>query len=103
MRQTLARLKQDLQARMHDTPATAGAWLKRVLLGYYGYFAVPGNLSVLSVFRLRLQRRWLHVLRRRSQRGFSWRSFDKLSHRWLPTPHTLHPYPEQRFHALYPR
>ena len=103
MRQTLARLKQDLQARMHDTPATAGAWLKRVLLGYYGYFAVPGNTSVLGVFRYRLQRHWLHVLRRRSQRGFSWRSFDNLSDRWLPHPKTLHPYPEQRFNALYPR
>ncbi len=103
MRQTLARLKKDLQARMHDTPRTAGAWLKRVLLGYYGYFAVPGNMSVLSVFRYRLQRHWLHVLRRRSQRGFSWRSFDKLSARWLPTPKPLHPYPEQRFNALYPR
>lgn len=103
MRQTLARLKQDLQARMHDTPATAGAWLKRVLLGYYGYFAVPGNTPVLGVFRLRLQRYWLHVLRRRSQRGFSWRSFDKLSVRWLPHPKVLHPYPEQRFNAPYPR
>jgi len=103
MQQTLARLKQDLQARMHDTPVSAGAWLKRVLLGYYGYFAVPGNTPVLSVFRYRLQRHWLHVLRRRSQRGFSWRSFDKLSARWLPTPKTLHPYPEQRFNALYPR
>jgi RNA-directed DNA polymerase len=103
MRQTLARLKQDLQARMHDTPATAGAWLKRVLLGYYGYFAVPGNTAVLGVFRYRLQRHWLHVLRRRSQQGFSWRSFDKLSDRWLPHPKILHPFPEQRFDALHPR
>lgn len=103
MRATLARLKQDLTARMHDTPATAGAWLKRVLLGYYGYFAVPGNTAVLSVLRYRLQRVWLHVLRRRSQRGFSWRSFAKLSDQWLPKPKVLHPYPEQRFNALHPR
>jgi RNA-directed DNA polymerase len=103
MRQTLARLKQDLHARMHETPADTGAWLKSVLLGYYGYFAVPGNLPVLGVFRYRLQRQWLHVLRRRSQRGFSWRSFARLSDRWLPHPRTLHPYPSQRFYALYPR
>lgn len=103
MRATLARLKQDLQARMHEIPAMTGAWLKSVLLGYYGYFAVPGNTVVLSVFRYRLQRCWLHVLRRRSQRGFSWCSFAKLSDRWLPKPKVLHPYPEQRFNALHPR
>jgi group II intron reverse transcriptase/maturase len=103
MRQTLARLKQDLQARMHDTPASAGAWLQRVLLGYYGYYAVPGNTSVLGVFRLRLQRYWLHVLRRRSQQDFSWHSFSTLCAQWLPHPRVLHPYPEQRFTALYPR
>jgi RNA-directed DNA polymerase len=103
MRQTLARLKQDLQVRMHELPADTGAWLKSVLLGYYGYFAVPGNTAVLGVLRYRLQRYWLHVLRRRSERGFSWRSFAKLSARWLPHPKILHPYPSQRFAALYPR
>jgi RNA-directed DNA polymerase len=104
MRQTLQRIGQQLQARMHDSPAQAGAWLKSVLLGYCRYFAVPGNTSVLSVFRYRLQLRWRHVLRRRSQRArFDWRCFGRLSARWLPVPRILHPYPEQRFNALYPR
>jgi hypothetical protein len=43
MRQTLPRIEQTLKAGMHDTPAKMGAWLKRVLLGYYQYFAVPGS------------------------------------------------------------
>ena len=104
MRQTLLRIEQTLQARMHDRPAKLGAWLKRVLLGYYQYFAVPGNTPVLSAFRYRLQLRWRHVLQRRSQRGrFSWRCFGRLCDRWLPTPKILHPYPEQRFNALYLR
>jgi RNA-directed DNA polymerase len=104
MRQALKRIGQQLQARMHDSPAQAGAWLQRVLRGYYGYFAVPFNNSTLSVFRYRLQLRWRHVLRRRSQRArFDWRCFGRLCDRWLPIPKILHPYPEQRFNALYPR
>jgi RNA-directed DNA polymerase len=104
MRLTLQRVEQHLRARMHDKPAQTGAWLKTVLLGYYRYFAVPGNTNVLSVLRLRLQLRWRHILRRRSQRArFPWRWFGRLSDRWLPKPRILHPYPEQRFDALYPR
>jgi RNA-directed DNA polymerase len=103
MRQALERIGLQLQARMHDSPAQVGAWLQRALRGYYGYFAVPLNTSVLSVFRYRLQLRWRHILRRRSQRSrFDWRCFGRLSARWLPIPKTLHPFPEQRFNALYP-
>ena len=104
MRQTLQRIEQELRCRMHDKPAQTGEWLKTVLLGYYRYFAVPGNTNVLSVFRFRMQARWRHLLRRRSQRArFSWAWFGRLSDQWLPKPRVLHPYPEQRFDALYPR
>jgi RNA-directed DNA polymerase len=104
MRQTLQRIAQLLEARMHDAPAQTGVWLKRVLMGYYQYFAVPGNTSTLGVFRYRLQLRWRHTLRRRSQqRRFNWGCFGRLCTRWLPHPHILHPYPEERFNALYPR
>jgi RNA-directed DNA polymerase len=104
MRQTLLRIEQTLKAGMHDKPAKMGAWLQRVLRGYYQYFAVPGNTQVLSTFRYRLQLRWRHVLQRRSQRGrFNWRCFGRLSDRWLPIPRILHPFPEQRFHALHLR
>ena len=33
---------------MHEPVADVGAWLKRVVDGYYRYHAVPGNLAVLS-------------------------------------------------------
>lgn len=103
MRQTLLRIKEDLQKRMHERPADTGAWLKTVLLGYYRYFAVPGNTEVLGLFRYRLQLRWRQSLQRRSQCGrFNWRRFGRLSDRWLPHPQVLHLYPEQRFNALYP-
>jgi group II intron reverse transcriptase/maturase len=103
MQRTLLRIKQDLYDRMHEPPAETGNWLKSVLLGYYRYFAVPGNTSVLGVFRYRVQLRWRQILRRRSQNGqFPWHRFGRLSDRWLPHPSILHPFPEQRFNALYP-
>src|SRR5437870_4040182 len=39
MRQTLQRIKHDLRVRMHDSPHAVGAWLKRLLTGYYQYYA----------------------------------------------------------------
>ena len=41
---------------MHEPVALVGAWLKRVVEGYYRYHAVPGNLQVLGRFRDRLCR-----------------------------------------------
>lgn len=104
MRATLQRLKRELRSRMHDPPRQTAAWLRQVVMGYYRYFAVPGNTGVLGVFRHRLQRCWLRVLRRRSQRGwFTWERFSVICRHWLPHPRILHPYPEQRFNARYPR
>ena len=36
---------------MHEPAADVGAWLKRVVDGYYRYHAVPGNLAVLGRFQ----------------------------------------------------
>jgi group II intron reverse transcriptase/maturase len=104
LRQALARIKQTLRTRMHCRPVQVGAWLKRVLVGYYGYHAVPGNTGVLGVFRYRVQRYWLQLLRKRGQRRpITWEHFGALSNRWLPHPHILHPFPEQRFAMRHPR
>ena len=75
-----------------------GKWLKRVVLGYYQYHAVPGNLQQLGRFRWRLYRVWRQVLRRRSQRSqVTWDVIGPVFDRWIPAPRILHPYPE---HAL---
>jgi len=85
---------------MHEPVALVGAWLKRVVEGYYRYHAVPGNLSVLSRFREQLCRYWRHVLRRRSQRRKpDWDRLRPIVDRWIPRPRTLHPYPDVRFDA----
>lgn len=103
LRQALQRIKLTLRERMHEPPKQVGSWLKQVLRGYYGYHAVPYNIPTLGTFRIRVERLWLNVLRRRSQRGLSWERFSKLSKHWLPRPRILHPFPEQRFATLHPR
>ena len=100
MRAKLRVIQQELRRMMHEPVAVVGAWLKRVVEGYYQYHAVPGNLSVLSRFRERLCRYWRHVLRRRSQRRKpDWDRLRPIFDRWIPRPRTLHPYPDVRFDA----
>jgi len=65
----LRAIKAELVRRKHDPSAHVGEWLRKVVLGYYQYHAVPDNLNQLSVFRHRLCRLWRAVLNRRSQRG----------------------------------
>jgi len=36
-------IKAELQHRKHDRTAEVGEWLRKVVLGYYRYHAVPGN------------------------------------------------------------
>ncbi len=85
---------------MHESKASVGAWLQKVVLGYYRYHAVPGNLPQLEVFRHRLRRLWRNALSRRSQRAdISWGRMTVLSERWIPHPRVLHPYPRERFDA----
>jgi hypothetical protein len=100
MRAKLRVIQQELRRMMHEPVALVGAWLKRVVEGYYQYHAVPGNLSALSRFRERLCRYWRHVLRRRSQRRKpDWDRLRPIFNRWIPRPRTLHPYPDKRFDA----
>jgi RNA-directed DNA polymerase len=83
--------------------ADVGAWLRKVVTGYYRYHAVPGNIDRLSVFGQRLRRLWWLILRRRSQRPASWNRVTRIFPRWIPAPRVLHPYPIARFLATHPR
>lgn len=94
----------ELRRRMHQPSAQTGAWLLRVVRGYFQYHAIPGNSRRLSVFVHRLVRLWRGVLFRRSQKARkSWQRFTPLFRQWIPEPRVLHPYPEQRFAATHPR
>ncbi len=101
----LKELKVQLQRRRHADLVETGSWLQSVYRGWCQYYAVPGNYARLRQFKDALQKMWLAVLRRRSQRGrhLTWAKFSQLSRRWLPTPKILHPYPNVRFASQHPR
>ena len=103
----LAKLKQVKDAlwrRMHQPLAEVGKWLKSVVQGYFNYHAVPGNIASLRSFRLEVCKRWLRVIRRRSQKSrITWEHMARFAEQWLPLPKILHPYPNLRFDAKYPR
>ena len=89
---------------MHEPVALVGEWLKRVVVGYYRYHAVPGNTDRLRVFGQRLRRLWRLALSRRSQKGMlPWDRLKPIFDRWIPPPRVLHPYPDVRFAATYPK
>ena len=100
----LRAIKAELRRRMHEPTASVGEWLKKVVMGYYRYHAVPGNLDRLRVFGQRIRRWWRLVLSRRSQCGMlRWDRLKPLFARWIPVPRVLHPYPTERFAATHPR
>jgi group II intron reverse transcriptase/maturase len=104
MRAKLREIKQQLRERMHDPVRQTGQWLKSIVQGHFNYYAVPGNIDSLGVFRDRLIGLWWRTLRRRSQkRPISWKRTLALATRWLPKPRVLHPYPVVRFAASHPR
>ena len=96
----LQQVKQTLRARMHEPVPKVGAWLRRVLNGFYQYHAIPGNWASLQRFRQRIRSYWQHALTRRSQRGrLKLDRLNRLFTQWLPSPRLLHPYPSVRFDA----
>ena len=104
MRAKLQEVKQQLRARMHDATPDTGTWLRAVVQGHFNYYAVPGNLGSLGMFRERVLSMWWHVLCRRSQkRGVTWERMIAIAKRWLPSPRALHPCPAHRFAANHPR
>jgi group II intron reverse transcriptase/maturase len=104
MRKKLQEIKQQLKMRMHDPVPQTGAWLRSVVQGYFNYYAVPGNLDSLGLFRERVLRYWGQALKRRSQRHrYAWVRRLKLAAQWLPTPRVMHPWPLDRFAATHPR
>jgi group II intron reverse transcriptase/maturase len=100
----LKAIKAELRHRKHAPVPLVGVWLRKVVLGYYRYHAVPGNIDRLRLFSYRVRWFWRSVLIRRSQRARgSWERLAPLLDRWIPMPRVLHPYPAARFAATHPR
>jgi len=104
MRAKLRQIKQQLRERMHDPVPQTGQWLQSIVQGYFNYYAVPGNLKSLGVFRDRVLALWWRTIRRRSHKHrINWTRLLILALRWLPQPRALHPFPDARFAATHPR
>jgi group II intron reverse transcriptase/maturase len=102
-KRTQAKLKAiqaELRRRMHDPVKQTGAWLRKVVQGYYRYYAVPRTSWTLQRFRYGIIRRWYRVPGRRSQKKrITWPRMYRLANTWLPYPRIVHPYPSQRLHV----
>jgi RNA-directed DNA polymerase len=104
LRAKLREVRETLLRRRHEPIADLGKWLRRVMQGYFNYFAVPGNLVSLNEFRREAARSWLHALRRRSQRHrLSWERFGPIVDHWFPRVQVLHEHPNDRFYAKHPK
>jgi RNA-directed DNA polymerase len=103
VRATLRRVKDELRRRRHRPIPEQGRWLRQVLTGFFAYHAVPTNFRALGAFYWQVTLLWQRSLSRRSQRGLSLARFRPLAAAWLPRPHILHLWPEQRFDVRHPR
>jgi RNA-directed DNA polymerase len=104
LRAKLKEIKKALRERMHRPIPEQGAWLKQVVAGYFNYHAVPTNSRALYAFRNEVTKRWLQVLRQRSQKStLTWARMAKLANDFLPKPRILHPWPSERFAVKHPR
>ena len=100
----LKEIKAQLKERRHKANAKTVKWLQSVVRGYFQYHAIPDNWARLDVFRQEVLRMWLRQLRRRSQRSrWTWERFLARLGVLLPEVRILHPYPNVRFDAKYPR
>lgn len=100
MRATFAKIKEQLQKRMHRPLGETGRWLRRVVQGWLNYHAVPSNSQRLCRFVDEVTKLWLTVIRRRSQRGrngWTWERMQRFARLHLPRPRVTHPYPNKRF------
>jgi RNA-directed DNA polymerase len=104
MHAKLVAVSAELRRRMHWPVPELGKWLGQVVKGYFNYHAVPTNSHALQEFYDEIVQRWRRALPRRSQKEhLSWGTVLKLAQDWLPHPHILHPWPNQRFAVRYPR
>jgi group II intron reverse transcriptase/maturase len=96
----LRAIRAALHRQRHLPVPAQGAWLRRVVVGYFAYHAVPTNGPRLYAFRDEVTKAWKRALQRRSQRHrLRWRRMHHLAERWIPRPRILHPWPDERFAA----
>jgi group II intron reverse transcriptase/maturase len=100
----LKEIKVALRRNLHKPIPKQGAWLRQVVTGYFAYHAVPTNSRSIVAFHYHVTDLWRRTLKRRGQKDrTTWMDMAKLAAHWLPKPHILHPWPNQRFAVKHPR
>lgn len=100
----IKQVQHELRRRLHQPVAMTLVWLQQVIRGHLNYYGVPGNGRQLNQFHDEVVKRWLKMLRRRSQRHtIKWEKFGPWVRNHLPKVRIVQPYPEMRFRATYSR
>ncbi len=98
LRASAARVKERLKRMRHDPVKKQHQWLCQVLRGHDGYYGVPGNVRMLTLYRRKLKDAWVQQLQRRSQRA-RWNNEQRSrfeSRFALPPPRICHPWPDRQ-------
>ena len=100
LRSKIKQISERLMQHRHKPLYEMGVWVRKVLTGYYNYFAIPGNHASIQLLRTTVNRAWLKALRRRSHKGrkFNWCKMQRWINQFSPHTRVRHPYPNQRFH-----
>ena len=100
LRAKLKQVKAELRRRRHWPIPEQGRWLASVLRGHFNYYAVPGNIDLITAFRDQIRWYWIQTLRRRSQRHrMTWERYSRIEKKWLPPARIVRPHPSVSFAA----
>jgi hypothetical protein len=101
LREKIRQVKETIRRMMHRPIMEQALHLRRVMNGYFNYFAVPTNNRAINSFYYHVTWHWRRMLRRRSQNGrMPWERMKRLIDRWLPPARLRHPLPDVRFSVM---
>jgi RNA-directed DNA polymerase len=101
LRAKLHDVSDELRQRRHASVPEVGRWLGAVVRGHCQYYGIAGNSHAIKRFRDEVCRLWRRALSRRSQRGeVNWQRMHRLTRRWIPPAHIVHPYPSVQFTVM---
>jgi len=97
----MRQVKEAIRRMRHRPIAEQALYLKRVMNGFFNYFAVPTNSRAINAFYYNVTWHWCRSLRRRSQKPrLTWERMNRLIDRWLPKPRLHPPYPLRRLGVI---
>ena len=101
LREKIKQVKETIRRMRHRPIAEQIVYLKRVMNGFFNYFAVPTNNRAINAFYYYVTWYWCRALRRRSQTSrLTWQRMKRLIDHSLPSARLRHPLPDVRFRVM---